>query len=111
MFQVRNTGIDYYNIVSTTRASSNAFGGGTSILASYNRKFLEKLHATVPYLSLQILTVNSFVQTTNVSPIDDDVNTFTSYSQTQYEKTFLNEDVFFINQKVIASVLIKLLTT
>ena len=102
LFQVRNTGIDYYNIVSTTRASSNSFGGGTSILASYNRKF-EKLHATVPYLSFGGTEVNSFVQTTNVAPVDDDLNTFTSYSQTQYEKTFLNEDVFFINQKVIAS--------
>ena len=102
LYQVTNTGIDYYNITSNSRASSNAFGGGGSILASYNRKF-EKLHATVPFLSFGDTEVKSFVQTTNVSPVDDNVKTFTSYSQTEYEKTFLNEDVFFINQKLIAS--------
>lgn len=102
LYQVSNTGIDYYNIVSSSRASSNSFGGGSSILASYNRKF-EKLHAIVPYLSFGSTDVKSFIQTTNVSPVDDNVNTFTSYSQTGYEKTFLNEDVFFINQKMIAS--------
>ena len=102
LYQVHNTGIDYYNIFSSSRSSSNAFGGGDSILASYNRKF-EKLHAVVPFLSFGSTEVTSFVQTTNVSPVDDNVNTFTSYSQTGYEKTFLNEDIFFINQKLIAS--------
>jgi len=102
LFQVKNTGVDYYNIVSSSRASSNAFGGGDALLASYNRKF-EKVHATVPYLSFANTTVTSFVKTTNVSPIDDNVKTFTSYSQSEYEKTFLNEDVFFINQKLLAS--------
>ena len=102
LFQVRNTGIDYYNITSSSRSSSNSFGGGSSILASYNRKF-EKIHTTVPYLSFAQTTVNSFVKTTNISPIDDNVNSFTSYTQSDYEKTFVNEDVYFINQKVIAS--------
>ena len=102
LFQVTNTGVDYYNITSTARASANAFGGGTSVLATYNRKF-EKLFALVPNLSFSQTKIESSVKTTNVSPIDDKVNTFTSYSQSDYEKTFLNEDFFFINQKMIAS--------
>lgn len=102
LFKVTNTGVDYYNITSTARASANAFGGGTSVLATYNRKF-EKLFALVPNLSFSQTKIESSVKTTNVSPIDDNVNTFTSYSQSDYEKTFLNEDFFFINQKIIAS--------
>ena len=102
LFQVTNTGIDSYTITSSNRSSTNAFGGGDTILASYNRKF-EKIHAIVPTLSFAQTSVNSFVKTTNISPVDDNVNTFTSYTQTEYEKTFLNEDVYFINQKVVAS--------
>ena len=66
-------------------------------MASYNRKF-EKLHAIVPNLSFTQTKVDSSVKTTNVSPIDDNVGTFTSYSQTDYEKTFLknNKKISFI---------------
>ena len=71
--------------------------------ASYNRKF-EKIHASVPSLSFAQTKINSSVKTTNIAPVDDNVGTFTTYSQTSdYEKTFLNEDFFFINQKVLAS--------
>ena len=101
LFKVNNTGVDYYTITSSSRASSTSTGGGT-VLASYNRKF-EKLHAIVPNLSFTQTKVDSSVKTTNVSPIDDNVGTFTSYSQTNYEKTFLNEDFFFINQKILSS--------
>ena len=102
LFEVTNTGIDYYNITSSSRASANAFGGGSTVMASYNRKF-EKLYALIPNLSFSQTQINSFVKTTNVSPVDDDVNTYSSYSQSEYEKTFLNEDFFFINQKILAS--------
>jgi len=102
LYQVSNHGVDYYNITSNAKASANAFGGGDSVLATYNRKF-EKIHAVVPNLAFSGTKVESYVKTTNVSPVDDNVNTFTSYSQTDYERTFLNEDVFFINQKMIAS--------
>ena len=102
LFQVSNVGVDYYNITSSNRASANSFGGGSTLMASYNRKF-EKIHAVVPNLAFSGTKVESYVKTTNVSPVDDNVNTFTSYSQTDYERTFLNEDVFFINQKMIAS--------
>ena len=102
LFKISNVGVDYYNITSISRASANAFGGGSSVMASYNRKF-EKLYALIPNLSFSQTKIDSFVQTTNISPIDDDVNTFASYTQSDYEKTFLNEDFFFVNQKVLAS--------
>ena len=102
LYKVSNTGVDYYNITGSTRASGNSFGGGTSVLATYNRKF-EKVFASISNLTFSQTKIDSFVKTTNISPIDDNVGTFTSYSQTDYEKTFLNEDFFFINQKIVAS--------
>ena len=102
LYQVTNTGVDNYVITSSTRASSNSIGGGTNVLASYNRKF-EKIHAIVPNLSFTQTSIDASIKTTNIKPVDDNVGTFTSYSQSDYEKTFLNEDFFFINQKVIAS--------
>ena len=102
LYLVTNSGIDSYNITSVNKATTNSFGGGSGILASYNRKY-EKLYALVPNLSFGQTTLESSVKTTNISPVDDDLLTFTSYSQTDYEKTFLNEDFYFINQKVLAS--------
>ena len=102
LYQVSNSGVDGYVITTSSRASSNAFGGGTNVLATYNRKF-EKVHAIIPNLSFSQTKIDSTVKTTNVKPIDDNVGTFTSYTQSDYEKTFLNEDFFFINQKIIAS--------
>ena len=102
LYQTTNTGVDNYVITASNKAASNAFGGGTNVLASYNRKF-EKLHAIVPNLSFSQTKLDATIKTTNVAPVDDNVGTFTSYSQSEYEKTFLNEDFFFVNQKVIAS--------
>jgi len=102
LFKVDNVGIDSYNITSNNRATANAFGGGTTVLASYNRKF-EKLHAIIPNLSFSQTKIDSSIKTTNISPVDDNIGTYVSYTQSEYEKTFLNEDFFFINQKVIAS--------
>ena len=103
LYKVTNVGTDHYNITTTSRATSNAIGGGTNVLASYNRKF-EKLHAVVPNLTFSTTSIDTEIKTTPIAPIDDNLGTFTSYDQTNnYEKTFLNEDFFFINQKVIAS--------
>ena len=102
LYQVTNTGVDNYIITTSNRAASNAFGGGTGVLASYNRKF-EKLHAIVPNITFSQTKIDTTIKTTNVAPVDDNVATFTSYSQSEYEKTFLNEDFFFVNQKLIAS--------
>ena len=101
LFKVTNTGVDHYNITSSNRASSNSFGGG-NVLASYNRKF-EKINAVIPNLSFSQTKIDSSVKTTNVSCVDDNIGTFTSYSQSEYEKTFLNEEFYFINQKIISS--------
>ena len=87
-------------VTTSSRASSNAFGGGTNVLASYNRKF-EKVHAIIPNLSFSQTKIDSTVKTTNIQPVDDNVGTFASYTQSDYEKTFLNEDFFFINQKLL----------
>ncbi len=102
LYQVTNTGVDNYVITTSNRASSNISGGGTGVLASYNRKF-EKLHAIVPNITFSQTKIDTTIKTTNVAPVDDNVGTFTSYTQSDYEKTFLNEDFFFVNQKVLAS--------
>ncbi len=102
LYLVTNSGIDHYNITSVNKASSTAFGGGSQISACYNRKF-EKIFALVPNLSFSKTKIQSSIQTTNIVPIDDTIGTFTSYSQSDYEKTFLNEDFYFINQKVLSS--------
>ena len=102
LFKVSNLGIDTYTIVGITKASSSIIGGGDRVLASYNRKY-EKLYAQVNYLSFSSTSIDSFVRTTNIVPVDSNTQNYTSYSQKDYEKTFLNEEHFFTNQKVIAS--------
>lgn len=103
LFQVSNSGLEYYNILSDLGAGSSNSGGGTNILASYNRKY-EKLYPQVGYLSFTNTPFNTEVKTTNIIPIDSINENYNSYSQSSYEKTFLNEEHYFTNQKVIASV-------
>ena len=102
LFQVTNSGIDSYNITSSSQAAGNATGGGTLVYASNNRKY-ETLYPQVSYLSFTGTTLNTEVKTTNVVPVDSSTTNYTSYSQTEYEKTFLNEPHYFTNQKFIAS--------
>ena len=102
LFQVKNSGVDTYNIVNETTAASSTKGGGSLVLASHNRKF-ERLYPRVNYLSFSETTIESTVKTTNIIPVDSNTNVYTSYSQTGYEKTFLNEIQYFTNQKIIAS--------
>ena len=102
LFEVSNSGIDFYNIVGPTRASANAIGGGVNGLVSYNRKF-ERLYAHVNYIQAPNTKIESSVKTTNIVPVDSNTQNYISYSQSNFEKTFLNEEQFFTNQKVIAS--------
>lgn len=102
LFQVTNSGVDTYNITSTENASSNSFGGGTTVYSSHNRKF-ETLYPQVNYLSFTGTKVENYVRTTNVVPVDSNTTNYTSYSQSDYERTFLNEPHYFTNQKLIAS--------
>ena len=102
LFKVSNSGIDSYNIVGPNRAGQNSIGGGSKVLASYNRKY-EKLYAQVSYLQLQDTQIDTFVKTTNIIPVDSINSNYDSYEQSDFEKTFLNEEQFFTNQKIIAS--------
>jgi hypothetical protein len=102
LFKVSNVGVDYYNIVGPNRAGSNAVGGGASGLVSFNRKF-EKLFAHVNYIQAPNTKIDTFVKTTNVIPVDSNTTNYISYSQGDYEKTFLNEEHFFTNQKIVCS--------
>ena len=102
LFKVTNSGIDSYNILSPSQAAGNSLGGGTSVYASYNRKF-ETLYPQIHYLTFTGTTLDVSVKTTNVVPVDSSTTNYTSYSQAEYEKTFLNEPHYFTNQKMIAS--------
>ena len=102
LFQISNSGIDNYNITSSTDASANAFGGGDSVYAAFNRKF-ETLYPQVGYLTFTGTKLDCSVKTTNIIPVDSKTTNYTSYSQTEFEKAFLNEPQYFTNQKMIAS--------
>ena len=102
LFKVENVGVDSFNFVSPTEASSNDIAGGSAGLISTNRKF-EKLYADIGYLSFKQTKIDSSVKTTNIIPIDNGPVNYVSYSQTGYEKTFIKQEHYFINQKVIAS--------
>lgn len=102
LYKVVNNGLSFYTIQGSDQASSNAIGGGSKVLASYNRKY-EKLYPQISYLSLSSTKIDTSIRTTNIRPVDTSVTTFTSYSPANYETTFLNEEHFFTNQKVISS--------
>ena len=102
LFQISNSGVDTYNIQSSSQAAGNSIGGGDMVYASFNRKF-ETLYPQVSYLSFTGTTLNTEVKTTNVVPVDSVTANYASYSQSSYEKTFLNEPHYFTNQKFIAS--------
>jgi len=102
LFEISNSGIDTYTIKSPSQASGNSIGGGSKVYASYNRKY-EVLYPQIHYLTFTGTKLDSFVKTTNVIPVDSSTTNYNSYSQSDYEKTFLNEPHYFTNQKVIAS--------
>jgi hypothetical protein len=102
LFKVDNNGFNNYTIRIPSGAGSTSIGGGNRILASYNRKY-EKLYPQISYLSFANTPFDSFVKTTNIVPVDSETQDYLSYSISDYEKTFLNEEQFFTNQRVICS--------
>lgn len=102
LYTIANSGIDSYTIVGPSRAGSNGFGGGDTVLASYSRKY-EKLYAQIPYLQTSGTRIESFVRTTNVVAVDSNTQNYRSYDVSDMETTFLNEEHYFLNQKVLAS--------
>jgi hypothetical protein len=102
LFKIDNCGSDFYTINPEVRASSNDVGGGSKVLSTYNRKY-EKLFAQVAYLNFSDTQLDAEVKTVNIIPFDSGVTNYNTYSQTGFEKTFLNEDHYFNNQKVLAS--------
>ena len=102
LFQITNSGVDTYNITSSSQAAANAIGGGDLVYASYNRKY-ETLYPQIHYLSFTGTKLETSVKTTDVVPVDSKTTNYTSYSTSDYERTFLNEPHYFTNQKFIAS--------
>ena len=103
LFKIINSGIDTYNITSSSKATGNSFGGGDSVYATFNRKF-EILYPQIRYLTVTVTKIDSSVKTTNIIPTDSKTTNYVSYSQTaDYERTFLNESHYFTNQKIFAS--------
>ena len=102
LFEITNSGIDTYNIKSSSQAAGNAIGGGDVVYASYNRKY-ETLYPQIHYLTFTGTKLETSVKTTDVVPVDSTTTNYTSYSQSEYEKTFLNEPHYFTNQKFVAS--------
>ncbi len=102
LFTVKNSGLDNYVIELPSRAGSSLFGGGDKVFATYNRKY-EKLYAQISYLQLEGTTIDTEVETTNITPLDSNSVNFPSYTQSTFEKTFLNQEHFFTNQKIISS--------
>ena len=102
LFQVDNASTENYTINPGINASSNSISGGSKVLSTYNRKY-EKLFAQLSYLNFSETTINAEVFTTNIIPNDSKNSNYISYSTHDFEKTFLNEEHFFNNQKVICS--------
>jgi len=101
LFNVKNGGTNFYTVSTNVRAGSSVNGGG-QVYASYNRKY-ERLYAQIGFLNFSGTKINSFVKTTDIRPVDSVVTTYESYGQSDYEKTFLGEQHYFTNQKVICS--------
>ena len=107
LFEIKNSSNNFYHIQSTTRAGSSVFGGGQNVLSSFNRKY-EVLYPQITSLTFDDTKLDTFVKTTNIVPYDSYNVSFSSYDQSDYERTFLNEEHFFTNQKVVCSEINKL---
>lgn len=102
LFTIHNCGTNFYTISTDERAGSSINAGGNQVYASYNRKF-EKVYAQVSYLNFASTILTSQVKTTNIIPIDGNVTTYSSYDQSSFENTFLNQEQFYTNQKILCS--------
>jgi hypothetical protein len=102
LFKVSNVGIDTFNISGIGRAADTISGGGDSALIASNKKY-ERLLAQISYIQSPATNIDTSVKTTNIIPVDSDTENYSSYSVSNFERTFLNEEQYFINQKVITS--------
>lgn len=103
LFEILNVGLDSYNIIGPTRANANSFGGGHNVYASHNKKY-ETIFSQINYIQPANTTIDSYIKTTNIVPVDSKTQNYISYSQDfEYQKTFLNKQHYFTNQKVICS--------
>jgi hypothetical protein len=102
LFKVSNAGLDTFNISGIGRAADTITGGGANGLIASNKKY-ERLLAQIAYLQSPSTNIETFVKSTDVIAVDSSTENYNSYGPVDFEKTFLNEEQFFINQKVIAS--------
>ena len=100
LFEVTNSGIDTYNITSSSQSAANAIGGGDVVYASYNRKY-ETLYPQIHYLSFTGTKLETSVKTTNVIPVDSTTTNYTSYSTSDYEKTFLMNHITLLIKNLL----------
>ena len=107
LFKVINGSNKYYYIQSPSRAGSSVFAGGSTILATHNKKY-EILYPQISTMSFSGTELKSEIKTTDIIPYDSLNTTITSYDVTSYERTFLNEEHYFTNQKVLCSDINKL---
>ena len=102
LFKVSNCGVDTFCISGIGRAADTLSGGGTDGLIAVNKKY-ERILAQFSYIQSPSTNIDTSVKTTNIIPIDSTTQNYNSYSVSDFEKTFLNEEQFFINQKLVAS--------
>jgi len=102
LFKVSNCGVDTFCVSGIGRAADTVFGGGASGLITSNKKY-ERVLAQFSYIQSPSTNIDTSIKTTNVVPVDSNTENYTSYSVADFERTFLNEEQFFINQKVVAS--------
>ena len=102
LFKVSNPGIDTFNITGIGRAADSIFGGGARGLIASNKKY-ERMLAQLSYIQSPGTNITTEVSTTNVVPVDSDTENYKSYTTAPFERTFLNEEQYFITQKVIPS--------
>lgn len=107
LFTVINGSNNFYYIESPSRAGSNVFAGGSNILSTYNRKY-ETLYPQISTLSFSGAELDVYIRTTDILPYDSFDTSITSYQLKDYERTFLNEEHYFTNQKVLCSDINKL---
>lgn len=101
-YNVGAVGLDSYTIFAISQAGDTTRGGGDSVYAPKNIKY-EKIYADIAYLQSPKTKINSSIKSTNVIPIDNKSNVYTSYTQSDFETTFLNQEQYFENQKFVCS--------
>jgi len=101
-YTANSVGIDTYTIKSISQAGDSVRGGGSNVYATQNIKF-EKIYADIANLQAPNTKITSSIKTTNVVPIDNPTNNYVSYSTSDFETTFLNQEQYFENQKFVCS--------